>query len=117
MTPMLRMSESLDAWGTPGFGAVFKREAESLDHTLLPLQQGMASSSHVSDTPFRVMLISVDDDPASVRIKAGVFYSGVIAGCNCADDPTPVEEQNEYCVLLFTIDKQTADSSVALLDE
>ena len=59
MTPMLRMSESLDAWGTLGFGAVFKREAESLDASLLPLQQGMASSSHVSDTPFRVMLISV----------------------------------------------------------
>jgi hypothetical protein len=45
----------------------------------------------------------------------GVFFSGIITGCSCADDPTPVETQNEYCELLFAIDKATAETTITLL--
>jgi hypothetical protein len=48
-------------------------------------------------------------------LKAGVFYTGIIAGCSCSDDPSPVDEQNEYCDLLFTIDKLTAETQITLL--
>lgn len=36
---------------------------------------------------------------------------------SCADDPTPVDELTEYCVLQFDIDRTTADASVTLLAE
>jgi len=52
-----------------------------------------------------------------IRVKAGIFYTGVIAGCSCADDPTPIDEQNEYCVVQFDIDRTTADATVTLLAE
>ncbi len=55
--------------------------------------------------------------PGSVRVKAGIFYKGVIAGCNCADDPSPIDEQNEHCVVQFLIDRLTAEASVTLLTE
>jgi hypothetical protein len=63
------------------------------------------------------MVIAAREAPGVIRVKAGIFYTGVIAGCSCADDPTPINEQNEYCVVQFDIDRATADASVTLLAE
>jgi hypothetical protein len=40
----------------------------------------------------------------------------VIAGCSCADDPTPTNELDEFCELQLDIDKLTAVATVTLLD-
>ncbi|MFP5408015.1 MAG: hypothetical protein ACLGGY_01910 [Gammaproteobacteria bacterium] len=114
---MIRLPNTLNAWNTPRFAAVFKQEIEGQDAVSLPLQQGLSVSSHVTDRPFQVMLISVNEDADQIRIKAGVFYTGVIAGCSCADDPTPIDELNEYCMVQLCIDRITADTTVALLEE
>jgi hypothetical protein len=63
------------------------------------------------------MIIGVSEAAGLIRVKAGIFYTGVIAGCSCADDPTPVDELNEYCVLQLGIDKKTAETTVTLLAE
>lgn len=112
---MILLPESLKAWNSPDFKDVLKREVERLDSRLLPLQQGLSATSYVVDGKFSALIISVTDDPQFIHAKLGIFYSGIIAGCSCADDPTPVEPQTEYCELLLTIDKATAETSVALL--
>lgn len=112
---MLRLPESLNAWGAPTFKDMLKREVEQLDEQHLPLQQGLTASSHVSDQPIQVMILSVAEEPARIRARAGIFYMGVIAGCNCADDPSPIDRQNEYCVVQIDIDRTTAEASVSLL--
>jgi len=38
-----------------------------------------------------------------MSINIGVFYHSLIAGCNCADDPTPVDKINEYLTLNIVI--------------
>jgi hypothetical protein len=114
---MPRLPESLNAWGTPVFRDVLKREIEQLNASALPLQQGLARSSHVTDHPFQAMILGAHEEAGLIRVKAGIFYTGVIAGCSCADDPTPVDELNEYCVLQFDIDRTTADTTVTLLEE
>lgn len=114
---MIRLPESLKAWGTPEFEAVLKQEIEHLDEKDLPLQQGLSVSSHVTERPFQAMIINTRAMPDLIRVKAGIFYTGVIAGCSCADDPTPVGELNEYCVLQFDIDGKTAETTVMLLAE
>jgi hypothetical protein len=114
---MIQLPKTLNAWNTPRFNAVFKQEIEQLDAASLPLQQALAVSSHVSDRPVQAMLISVNEDAGHLCIKAGIFYTGVIAGCNCADDPTPVDELNEYCMVKLCIDRITAETTVALLEE
>ena len=62
------------------------------------------------------MIISVADDPDHIHVKAGIFYTGIIAGCSCADDPTPVDEQAEYCEVRLEINKATAATAISLLE-
>ncbi len=109
--------QALKAWQTPEFKDVLKEEIERLDPSLLPLQQGLSQSSYVGDGKFSVMMIRISDESNFIYIKAGIFYGGVIAGCNCADDPTPVDEQPEYCEVEFIINKLTAETSVKLLSD
>jgi hypothetical protein len=71
----------------------------------------------VTDSPFQALIISVREDAGVIRVKAGMFYTGVIAGCSCADDPTPIDELTEYCVVQFDIDRATAATTVTLLAE
>ncbi len=112
---MIRLAKTLDAWGTPGFEDALKQEVERLDAGQLPLQQALSTSSYVTDSPHKVIIIRVSDDAGFIRVKAGIFYSGIIAGCSCADDPTPVEEQTEYCEVQIQINKNTAEATLALL--
>jgi len=110
----MKLDKSLAAWGTDAFEATFKQEIRTLGHTQLPLQQALTQSSYVSDSDFNLVILNIADTATALVIKTGVFYQGVIAGSCCADDPTPVCEQNEYCELLFTIDKTGAETKVTL---
>lgn len=112
---MIYLPQSLAAWGSEGFSTTFKEEVERLRHDELPLQQGLSLSSYVSEEPFRVMVINSEADAGRLRIKAGVFYSGIIAGCSCADDPTPTDVQAEYCDLEFEVDRDDGATRITLL--
>lgn len=114
---MIQLTKSLDAWSTAEFKDVLQQEIAQLDSDLLPLQQGLTISNHVTHRPVQAMILDLSEDVDWIRVKAGIFYTGIIAGCNCADDPTHITEQNEYCVLQFCIDKQTAETTVTLVSE
>ncbi len=113
------MPQTLAAWRKGNASTLreaFIAEASRLQSTQLPLQAGLARSSVVADSPFSVVLITAEEDMQQLRIKAGIFYAGIIAGCSCADDPTPVDEITEYCEVLFSINKANAETLVVLLD-
>jgi hypothetical protein len=112
---MIRFTDALNAWGTPEFSAILKQTIEQMPGEQLHLQQGLASSSHALDDKLRAVIISVVDEGRIIRARAGIFYTGIIAGCNCADDPSPVNEENEYCEVQLDIDKSTAATTVILL--
>lgn len=114
---MIRLPQALAAWGTPEFTEVLRQDIEQLDAEQLPLQQGLSRSSYVTDQPFQARIIAAREEAGSLRVKAGIFYTGVIAGCSCADDPTPIDEMTEYCVVSLDIDTVTAEARVTLLDE
>lgn len=114
---MTKLADSLKAWPSADFKRVLKGELERLEPGRLPLQQGLSVSSHVSSEPVTVMVLASADEPGRILARVGVFYSGIVAGCNCADDPTPVEPLNEYCELEITIDKATAQASIVLLPD
>jgi hypothetical protein len=114
---MIQLNKSLNAWATPKFQEVLQQEIEQMDAGLLPLQQGLSISSHVTDRAIQAMILGVSEEADLLRVKAGIFYTGIIAGCSCADDPTPIAEQNEYCVLQFCIDRKSADTTVILMAE
>jgi len=111
---MIRLSRTLSALQSPAFKAVFEQEVRALDRSLLPLLQGMSHGSQLGAAELGVMVIGAADHGSSVRVKAGIFFTSVIAGCSCADDPTPIGEIAEYCELLFDIDKGSANTQVTL---
>lgn len=113
----LSLPLTLAAWNTPDFRTVFTREVEGLDAAVLPLQQALSLTSAVADEPFHAILIGAEETAGALRVKAGVFYAGIIGGCSCADDPTPLESQPEYCVVVFEIDTGSGAARVALAPE
>lgn len=114
---MIRLTKALQAWGTAEFNGVLKNTIETLDTRHLPLQQGLSISSHVVDAPPTAIILKVEDDEGFVHAKVGIMYAGIIAGCSCTDDPTPMSENAEYCIVQFDIDKNTAATTVTLLSE
>ncbi len=110
------LTAAIKAWGSPGFEEVLKEEIQQLDSAMLPLQQGLSRSSHVSDTKTSVVVLRLAETADAIEAKAGIFYAGIIAGSCCSDDPTPMSENTEYCEVLFEINKTTAETVVTLLD-
>lgn len=109
---MIRLTGSLRAWGTPDFEAALKQEIAQ-HASQLPLQQGLSSGNYVTDDPITVAINSVTELEDVIRVRAGIFYTGVLGGCSCADDPTTTSESNEYCEVQLDIDKSTAVARVA----
>lgn len=114
---MINLRKSLAVWGTPDFETRLRGEIEELDAGLLPLQQGLSQGSYVIDAKFRAMLISAAEEATFLRVKLGIFYSAIIAGCSCADDPTPVDELPEYCQIELLIDKPSGDTAIRLMTD
>ena len=114
---MIQLSKSLAAWGSPDFEVMLKRELALLEIERLPLQQGLAGSSYATDSRPQFMIISSCELGGVIRVRAGIFYTGIIAGCACADDPTPVEEQAEYCEVQIDIDRTSGVTAITLLKD
>ncbi len=112
---MIKLLNALNAWATPDFERILKNEIQTIDFKLLPLQEGLSQSSYVSDSNISVMILNVMETTDSIHAKTGIFYAGIIAGSCCADDPTPVCEQTEYCEVMFEINKNSAETTATLL--
>jgi hypothetical protein len=111
----MRLPESARAWGTPDFPATLKRElAEHADE--LPLQQALTGTSAVADEAITVVFLDAQATEARIDAKVGVFFGGILAGCSCADDPTPVEAQTEYCELQLMIDRASGAAEAVLIE-
>ncbi len=113
---MIKLTKALKAWGTPGFKSILKDEIKGLSPELLPLQQGLSQSSYVSDSDISVLIHNITETASNICAKTGIFYAGTIAGSCCADDPTVICEETEYCEVQFAINKITADTTIALLE-
>jgi len=111
----LNLKHLLVAWNTPWFESQLKQSIESLSYQELPLQQGLSYSSYALDDSIQMVLMSSQEIEQALHLKLGLFYSGVVAGCNCANDPSPIDIQAEYCEILLELDKITGDVEIRLL--
>ena len=113
---MKLFTQALANWNSTEFNDLLKQAIIEMDIHQLPLQQAMTQSSHLSDSKIDVIILNTTENESSVTAKVGIFYFGIIAGSCCSDDPTPVDEIQEYCELEFLIDNQTAEFTVTLLE-
>lgn len=108
---------SLKAWNTPAFKETLAQEVAQLGVDGLPLQAGLSQGSVALDDELGIMMINASDTPGFITATLGISYSGIVAGCSCADDPTPESRTTEYCQVRLQIDKTTAQSVITLLPE
>ena len=50
---MLKLPNSLEAWGTPGFETALKEEIQKLDYGMLPLQEGLDADDTLHEESLR----------------------------------------------------------------
>lgn len=114
---MIHLPTAAAAWAGPDFKATLKQELEALPPGQLPLQQLLSQTSHALDEPITVIVLDTQASEATIHAKVGVFCLGLVPGCSCADDPTPVEPQQEYGELWLAIDPLTGQTEVRVAAE
>ncbi|MBC8210072.1 MAG: hypothetical protein H8E21_03320 [Gammaproteobacteria bacterium] len=112
---MIQLNNSLQAVNSKDFQQIFSQEVLQLALDLLPLQQGLQFGSHALTDNIQIMVNTVRQQQDELIVTTGIFYSSIIAGCNCADDPTPVDLNNEYCEVEFSINRHNADTRISLI--
>lgn len=113
---MVSLPKSAKAWKSPKFEEILVKEVSSLGLKYLPLQKGLSSSSVALDHSLKIILLSKKEKKNSATINMGAFYTGIISGCSCADDPTPVDEVNEYCEIIVSINLKNGQSTIVLVE-
>jgi hypothetical protein len=116
----LTLTRSAATWNRPTFRATLIDEIRTLgpDHPALNplLQAGLRQTSAVADDALAVHLLSSREQEGRILVHLGIFYAGIIAGCGCADDPSPVDTITEHCELLLDIDLATGRARASLCD-
>lgn len=111
---MIQFPDALAAWGTDAFNDTLKQALEALDPANLPLQQAIEHGSYYSGGPVRAVVMNMAEGEGTIEVGVGLFFTSVIAGCNCADDPTPPDELQEYGEIRVVIRKGSGEAEIAL---
>lgn len=106
------LRRSLAAFGTPDFVAVLREELAALGPDALGLQQALTAGSAAMSDDIDVMLLRQSETSDSLGVRIGVFFTSVLGGCACADDPTPENEHAEYCELDIVIARETGAACI-----
>ena len=110
---IIKLSDSLRDWHTADFSTTFKREIQRLPSGTLPLQARGMQNGLVDDADLSLTILQRVESKDVLKIKAGVFFSEVIGGCSCGDEPAA---ENAYCEIWVCIQKETAEVSIALAE-
>lgn len=120
LIPLPRSCAALKAFQSdPNLAQVLGGELRHLtDPTPLQriLQQALRYSSHALLEGLQLSLLARERHGHDFRLRLGVFYQGINAGCSCADDPGPIQSQEEHCLLQLDIDPERGEGRLQLLD-
>jgi hypothetical protein len=109
-----RLPAALTAWQSDDFARVLKDEIESLDSGTLPLSQGTSQGGMVDDSDVTATVLTSKENEESIIAVVGVFFTEIVAGCSCGDEP---EEINAHCLLQVRIDKASARARIHVISD
>jgi len=95
------------------FEAALKEELAALGPDALGLQLALSAGNTALSDSIGIMILSLQETSNAVQVRAGVFFTSIISGCACADDPTPEGENAEYCEIDITIDRRSGEALVS----
>jgi len=104
---LVKLQQALRDWSTDSFEQSLKTELMALDPDILPLQQGVTQGGYVDDSDLEFTLLEKSATPQQIVVTVGVFFSEIIAGCSCGDDPVA---QHAYCQVCVHIDRRSAEA-------
>lgn len=110
----MKLDQALRQWGTPGFEQVLKTELENLPAGSLPLHKATTQGGVIADCTVTFSVLGSRADAAEISIRAGVFFTELVAGCNCSDPPF---EANVYCLLEIAINRKNAEATVRIVSD
>ena len=58
----------------------------------------------IDDNNISASVLGVEQTADHLTARVGVFFTEIVGGCNCNDDPA---EANAYCVIEVRIDRAT----------
>ena len=98
--PALNLVDSVGAFGAPAFPEVLKRELLALPDGILPIagEQG----GLIDPASLEVTLLSSRADAERIEVDVGVFFTEIVGGCSCGDEPFGV---NGYLELSLRIER------------
>jgi len=106
--PAFNLVDSVGAFGTPTFAEVLRRELLALPDGVLPIEGEQGGL--VDPASLGVTLLSSRADAERIEIAVGVFYTEIVGGCSCGDEPFGV---NGYTELRLRIER--ADGGALIL--
>lgn len=111
---MPRLVNALRDWDSDFFARTLKSEIENLPAGTMPLDQGTSQGGFVDDENIAVTVLRAKDGEDSVQADVGVFFTEVVAGCSCGDEPMA---QHAYCEIRVRIDKATAETEFSVIPD
>lgn len=101
---MSRLPRSLTAWGSPAFVITLKSEIETLPVGSLPLEDATTQGGRVGGEPIALAFLQAEDAGDAIHVRVAVFFTEVVGGCSCGDEPMPVQARCELRVEIAKTD-------------
>ena len=98
----------------PEFKDRLREAIMQLPESEFDLQQALKLGSVALPETLEIMIMQRRDDDTEIRFHSGLFFESMIAGCNCADDPTPADTLQEYCEADISISRETGIIQIQL---
>lgn len=111
---MTKLKNALSNWGKDSFSQALKDELQNLAPGVLPLHKVTTQGGIVDDSDISVSVINVVETAENIQSKVGVFFTEIVGGCSCGDEPLAA---NAYGELLVTINRQNAEAEFCPVDE
>jgi hypothetical protein len=107
------LGNSLRAWNTDAFAEVLIAELLRLGAGGLPLHEA-ATGGCVAADDVEITVLGAGDSAAEIHVNVGVFFTEILAGCSCGDEPAA---SNAYCELRVSIDKANGLARFAVIQD
>ena len=91
-----------------------KHELENLPAGTLPLEKCTHRGGFVDDSDISITVINMKQHENSIQAKVGIFFTEIIVGCGCGDDPMP---ENAYCEMQVSIDRTTFTAKFEVIQQ
>ena len=111
---MPKFIKSLYDWESDTFTQTLKSELENLETSIIPLDKGTSQGGYVDDSNITATVLRVSDDMTTIHAHVGIFFTEIVVGCGCGDDPMPT---NAYCEMQIDIDKATGESAFIIINK